>query len=225
LGTERVSLTNPAELGLDEAESRILFEAVRELFQDDGWALHWGAPSRWYATHASLAQVRSASLDRVIGRNVDWWLNEHPEQRQALRLTRRLQAEVQMLLQGHPLNAQREARGQQPVNSIWLSGTGPTQPPAAATDARLGLCVDHRLRGPALAGDWSAWATAWTELDAGPLMALEAALKASHSTRAAVALSLCGERRSITLAPAAPAWWRRFWAAGPARAPGLLASL
>lgn len=223
LGTEQVSLTNPADLSLDESQSRQLFAAVEQLFCDDGWALHWGAPSRWYATHPSLAQVRSASLDRVVGRNVDWWLNEHPQQRQALRLTRRLQAEVQMLLHGHPLNAKREAQGLRPVNSIWLSGTGPTQRPAAPIDASLGLRVDDRLRAPALAGDWRAWAAAWAELDAGPLAEFEAALNGpmNNAPNAAqnadqpgasqpMALSLCGERRSITLIPAAPTGWQRL---------------
>lgn len=224
LGTEQVSLTDPAALGLDEADSRALFEAVRPLFDLDGWALHWGCASRWYATHPSLAVLPTAALDRVIGRNVDLWLNEHPEQRQALRHTRRLQAEVQMLLHGHPVNQAREARGLRTVNSVWLSGTGPTQPPAAETDARLGLRVDTRLRAAALAEDMPAWAAAWAELDAGPLAELARAAE-SAPAGAPLALSLCGERHSLTLHPRRPGWWQRLWGTGPARAPALLASL
>ena len=74
VGRDHVTLSDPQALRLDEAESRALFDAVRGLFETEGFALAWGAPSRWYASHESLAGHRSASLDRVVGRNVDLWL-------------------------------------------------------------------------------------------------------------------------------------------------------
>ena len=215
VGTEQVSLTDPATLGLDEATSRALFEAVRPLFEDDGWQLHWGAPARWYAAHPSLATLPTASLDRVIGRNVDWWLNMHGD----ARWLRRLQAEVQMLLYTHPVNDAREAQGLRPVNSFWLSGTGPTPPEAPAP---AGLQLDNRLRASALAEDWAAWAEAWAALDAGPLAQALARAEAGE----AVQLSLCGERRarSYALAPPRP-WWRRLLGPGRVHAAPLLATL
>jgi hypothetical protein len=161
LGTDQVSLTDPAQLLLDEAASRTLFDAVSGLFTSEGFLMHWGAPLRWYIAHESLAGLATASIDRVIGRNVDRWLPAGPPSR----LLRRLQNEVQMLLYTHPLNAEREARGQPPVNSFWLSGCGVAQ--AAAGE----VCVDERLRRCALAEDWPGWATAWAQVDdesAGP---------------------------------------------------------
>jgi hypothetical protein len=166
LGREQIVLRDPAELGLDEAESRALLQAVRELFESLGWALHWGAPLRWYATHDTLAKLPTASLDRVIGRPIDPWLPE----RLAGQQLRRLQSEVQMLLHTHPLNDAREARGALPVNSFWLSGTGPSRAPVA--DSLLPT-VDPRLRAPLLAEDWSGWAEAWQALDAQVLSALD----------------------------------------------------
>lgn len=191
LGTEQVSLTDPAQLQLDEAGSRTLFEAVRTLFDGDGWSLLWGAPARWYARHPSLATLPTASLDRVVGRNVDLWLNSHPDARRV----RRLQAEVQMLLHSHPHNAEREAAGLLPVNSFWLSGTGAPR----AGQAPAGWQRDDRLRNPALAEDWAAWAEAWAALDAGPLAALLAAAQRGEP----VTLTLCGERsaQAHTLQP------------------------
>lgn len=204
LGTEQVSLADPDALQLDDAQSRAFFEAVRPLFEDDsqGWRLHWGTATRWYAVHESLTGLPTASPDRVIGRNVDWWLGAHAQARPL----RRLQAEVQMLLHSHPLNAEREAQGLLPVNSFWLSGTGPAPARLSLPD---GLRLDERLRAPALAEDWTTWAEAWASLDAGPL----ADLLQAHEAGQAVQLSLAGERHALTLAAAPRPWYRRGWLA------------
>jgi hypothetical protein len=197
VGTDQVSLGDPAALGLGAALSRLLFESLAPLFEEAGWTLLWGAPTRWYARHESLASIPSASLDRVIGRNVDLWLGEDP----GTRRVRRLQAEAQMLLHRHPLNEAREAEGVLPVNSFWLSGTGATQAPPPPD----GPMVDDRLRAPALAGDWAAWAEAWHALDAGPVAAALRAAEAGDDVR----LTLTGERHAQTFAPAVRPWWRR----------------
>lgn len=189
LGTEQVSLVDPAGLALDEADSRGLFHAVQPLFVDDGWLLAWGDRARWFAAHECLASLPTASLDRVIGRNVDAWLGSDP----AARRLRRLQAELQMLLHTHPINADREARGLLPVNSVWVSGTGVRQAPAAPRPAPT---VEASLRAPALAGNWPAWQKAWQALDEGPLAAL---LERARRGEAAM-LTLAGERGSVTLA-------------------------
>jgi hypothetical protein len=189
VGTDAVHLADPRALALDEATSRVLFDAARPLFESEGFALAWGAPLRWYASHPLLADLPTASLDRVIGRNVDRWL---PAQREA-RLVRRLQNEVQMLLYTHPANEQREAAGLLPVNSFWLSGCG-SAVPEAVHDATL----DEGLAAPALAEDWTGWTAAWAALDA------------SLALRAPTTLTLCGERSALTLAPRTSTLWQRL---------------
>jgi len=184
VGHDHISLADPQALGLAADESRHVFDAVRPLFESEGWQMAWGAPTRWYAAHPTLAGLPCASLDRVIGRNVDLWLAPHPQ----ARLVRRLQNEVQMLLYRLPLNDEREARGALPVNSFWLSGCGAAQPQAA----HAGVHVDDRLREPALAEDWAAWADAWRALDAGPLAALAQQAQRGQP----VSLVLCGERHA-----------------------------
>ncbi|MDQ2780257.1 MAG: hypothetical protein M3Y32_11960 [Pseudomonadota bacterium] len=186
LGTERVALTDPLDLQLSEADSRRLFDAVTALFGDDGWQLHWGAATRWYAVHESLLTLPTASLDRVVGRNVDLWLGGHP----VARPVRRLQAEMQMLLHRHPVNEARTATGLAPVNSVWLSGTGPFCNAADVPE----LQVDDSLRSAALAGDAGRWTAAWQRLDAGPLQALSAQAEGGVDVR----LTLCGECRAQT---------------------------
>ena len=199
LGTDQVSLLDPDDLMLDAADSRALFDAVQPLFVDDGTLAVWCAPLRWYLAHESLAHLPCASLDRVIGRNVDAWLGSDP---QARRL-RRLQSEVQMLLYTHPVNAAREARGLLPVNSFWLSGCGVRQDEAAPAPR-----VDWRLRQPALRGDWAAWAHAWQTLDEGPLAEAADLLNSAGSAARSLRLTLCGERSALTLQPAAGGWMR-----------------
>ena len=184
LASDHVSLVSPAELALNEHESRALLDAVRPLFESEGWRLEYAAPLRWYGAHEMLRDLPCAALDRVIGRNVDVWIPPDPRARQV----RRLQSEVQMLLYNHPLNDEREARGALTVNSFWLSGCGLRQGESPAPD----LHVDEALRASALAGDWAAWAEAWRALDAGALRAL---LQRAERGEPA-ALTLCGERHA-----------------------------
>ena len=203
LSAQAVHLADPAMLALDEAASRAYLEVLRPWFQDEGFTVAWGAPLRWYVAHESLAGLSTASLDRVIGRNVDQWLLKQPE----ARLIRRLQDETQMLLHEHPLNLAREAQGLPAVNSFWLSGCGVWQPEAAHD-----LHIDDRLRGPALAQDAAAWQAAWATLDA------EIARGGFEQ------LTLCGERSAVTLAPKPQTWWKR-WTTDKTRLAELLKTL
>lgn len=203
MGRDQLTLLHPQALDLGEAEARALFDAIRPLFESEGWQLAWGAPTRWYARHASLAGLPTASLDRVIGRNPDLWMPDHPQ----ARLLRRLQSEVQMLLYQHPTNDAREARGALSVNSFWLSGTG-TMPAAHTAWPTWPLQLADAPRQALLLDDLPGWLEAWQSLDAGPLLALHQALEAGRAVR----LTLCGERHAVTLS-------------APAHGPGLLATL
>nr|WP_297354716.1 hypothetical protein [uncultured Caldimonas sp.] len=198
VGTDHVSMLDPAALALSEAESRELIEVVRPLFESEGWALVYGAPTRWYGAHESLTDLPTASPDRVIGRNVDLWMPDHPQ----ARLVRRLQNEVQMLLYTHPSTDRRIEQGQLPVNTFWLSGCGPRQPTVMPPD----LQVDDRLRAPLLGEDWAAWADAWRALDAGPVRAVLAA----HQQGEPVQITLCGERSAQRFEPVARGWMERL---------------
>jgi hypothetical protein len=205
VGSDGVHLADPAALALSDADSRTLWAAVQPLFESEGYATAWGATLRWYAAHESLQGLATASLDRVIGRNVNAWLPRQPEARRL----RRLQNEIQMLLHGHALNEAREAAGRLVVNSFWLSGCGAARPDHAG-DVRF----DDRLRGPALQGNGAAWHEAWKALDADAI----APLLAAATTGAAVRVTLCGERGSVELAPRQRAWWQSAFAlVSPAR--------
>ena len=214
VGTDQVSLADPHALHLSAQASRTLFEAVFPLFDDEGWSLAWGSPTRWYAAHDSLDNLPAASIDRAVGRNIDLWMASHPQ----ARLVRRLQNEVQMLLYQHPLNDERVGLGALPVNSFWLSGCGRAQAELPATDC----VIDDRLRAPAITHDWTAWAEAWRALDAGPVaQALE-----RTNTGEVMTLTLAGERFAQRFERRnQPLWTRMRQRFAPAAAHPVLAAL
>ncbi len=217
VGRDAITMGDPEALALGEAESRAFWDAVRPLFESLGWRCAFGAPTRWYVAHDSLAGLPTASLDRVVGRNPDLWMPEHPR----ARLVKRLQSEAQMLLYTHALNDAREAAGRDTLNSFWLSGCGVRQA-APRTDGAPQLL--DSLRAPALRGDWAAWSAAWQALDAGPL---GAAVEAASRPGAPLSLTLCGERHAQTYQRTARGWMQALRARlpGPPRAAAALAAL
>lgn len=216
VGSDSVTLVDPAALALDEAESRALFEAVKPSFDAEGWTLLWGAPLRWHVRHEALGGLACASLDRAVGRNLDLWMSDAPEARRL----RRMQVEAQMIWHEHPVNAAREKARALTVNSFWLDGCGAAQPRRPLAEA--GVQVDERLRAPLLAGDWAAWVAAWQALDAGPV----AALRARAEAGAPVTLTLCGERHARRFGLKPRGWLSRLMGAPrPADATALLATL
>jgi hypothetical protein len=221
VGRDHVSMADPEALALDEAGSRACFEAVRELFEGEGCRWEWGAPDRWYAAHPDFATLPTASLDRVIGRNVDHWLGGggDPAARASRNWIRRLQSEVQLLLYPHAINEAREARGELAVNTFWLSGCGRRQPADVAS-----VTVDATLRRPLLDGDSLGWTTAWSALDAGAIAQLA---QAADRADGEVTLTLCGERSAQRYERTPRSLWQRLRAAtAPAPAvPAILAAL
>ena len=74
MGREHATLTDPAALALREDESRALLAAMQPYFETDGITLHYLEPERWLAEGELFRTLPTASLDRVLGRNVDAWL-------------------------------------------------------------------------------------------------------------------------------------------------------
>lgn len=183
VGTDQVQMLHPEGLQLTEPESREVLATLQPYFAEDGITLHYHAPTCWYALSPLFDGLATASLDRVVGRNVNAWMSEGA---QAAPL-RRLQNEMQMLLYTHPLNDRRQAAGQLPVNSFWVSGAGALHhQPVAQRE----LMVLDDLRTPALHEDWASWAAAWQRLDASVFKDLS--VQAWRGER--IDLSLCGER-------------------------------
>jgi hypothetical protein len=195
MGRGHATLSDPAALALPEDESRALLAAMQPYFETDGIALRYVdalGPGRWLASGELFRSLPTASLDRVLGRNVDAWL---PGAKSAGgKNLRRLQNEMQMLLYTHPLNDARVRQRQLPVNSIWISGSGalPALPQSLATPNQVS--VPRSLAQAVFADDWDAYAQAWAQIDGGAVAPLLARQQAGEAVR----LTLCGERSAQT---------------------------
>ncbi len=128
---DRIVLGDNAMLRLGQDEADALAASI---------AAHFGAefspqplrPLRWYLRLPQPPQLETTPLSCATGREVGPLL---PRGAEALSY-RTLMNELQMLLHAHPVNLAREARGELPVNSLWLWGGG-TLPEVAPCGLRL----------------------------------------------------------------------------------------
>ena len=188
VSTDHITLHDPAALALDEAGSRALLAVMAPWFEQDGITLLYDQPTRWLARGEVFANLRSTSLERVLHRDVRPWLQsaeQHP-------VLRRLHSEMQMLLYTHPWNEAREALRQPTVNAFWVHGAG--QLAANTPVKQQAPHMPLTLRDAALREDWATWASAWQQLDAGPVA--EVAAQAARGS--AVQLTLCGESSALS---------------------------
>ena len=208
----QVTLGDPAHLALDADTDAVLFKAMQPFFAEDGIDLLPYKPGQWLARAPLFADLRTASLDRVIGRNIDPWLVgcETGAERlsSAAQLLRRLQNEMQMLLYTHPVNDRRRLT----INSFWVHGTGalPDHASRPATAVAKPLAqpaptVVQTLRSSALQQDFIGWLEAWQSVDAEVIAPLLARVAAGEPQR----LVLCGEHEFQVLDSAAPSLWQR----------------
>jgi hypothetical protein len=198
----QVTLGDPALLQIDQATDAALLQAMQSFFAEDGIDLHPYLPGQWLAQSPLLAGLATASLDRVIGRNIDPWLVGGHVGTDALnpasKLLRRLQNEMQMLLYTHPVNEGRSLT----LNSFWVHGTGAlSAPPVHRPEPTL----IQTLRQSALQQDLVGWLDAWQHVDAHVIAPMLASGAASKPHR----LVLCGEHEFHVYDSAPPSLWQR----------------
>lgn len=189
IGSHQIAMGDLPLADFSEAESRALLAAMQPYFEEDGITLDFDSTHRWLAHSPLFDGIATASLDRIMGRNLENWM---PRDANAAPL-RRLQNEMQMLLYTHPVNEARSARRVLPVNSFWVSGTGRLNSPQPTASTSPPIVIDT-LRQAALKEDWAAWAHAWQQLDAHECAALRTAMDHGQT----VQLTLCGERHAHT---------------------------
>ena len=122
---DRIVLADSGVLAISAAEAEALAQAI---------GAHFGAafspiplhPARWYLRLDTAPQLSTTPVSMAAGCDIDPLL---PTGEDAMRF-RGVLNELQMLLFEHPVNQAREARGELPVNALWLWGGGrlPTPP-------------------------------------------------------------------------------------------------
>ena len=117
---QREQMILQSDVVLDAGEAAQLCASLNAHFAVEG--LHFFAPhpQRWYLQLDNIPDMTTRTLAQVVGRNLRAHLPQGPD---ALRW-HRVFNEIQMLFFEHAVNLAREARGAQPINSVWLWGGG-----------------------------------------------------------------------------------------------------
>lgn len=130
---------DPAHLRAQRDELHLADAAIVDVTREDADALiaalnaHFAAddlrfiaphPDRWYLRLTTTPALATHALSAAAGADVTRLM---PAGADALKW-HRTGNEIQMLLHAHPVNAEREARGALPINSVWLWGGGTLAP-------------------------------------------------------------------------------------------------
>ena len=120
LRRNQVLLADCRAFGISRQEADQFVASLNGHFAQDG--LQFLAPhaSRWYLRLESRPEMTTRALSEAVGADIHACLPAGPD---AMRW-HRIANEIQMLLQDHPLNEAREAKGEMTINSAWLWGGG-----------------------------------------------------------------------------------------------------
>jgi hypothetical protein len=113
---------------LGRAEADALAERLNRHFAPAGLAFHPLQPTRWYLRSRAALATDAPPLAAARGRRL-----ARPAAAKLAALTN----EIQMVLHADEVNAAREARGEPPINALWLWGPGRFAPPATRVFARV----------------------------------------------------------------------------------------
>ncbi len=120
LRIQRDQLILQPDVHLDTDEAAQLCASLNTHFAGEGLRFFAPHPQRWYLQLDTTPDMATHPLAQVAGRNVHAYLPQGPD---ALRW-HGVFNEIQMLLFEHAVNQAREARGELPINSVWLWGGG-----------------------------------------------------------------------------------------------------
>lgn len=120
LDRDRLMLVDAQMLDIRPQEANRLVTEIMEVFTADGWLLKAPRPDRWYLKTARAPQITTTPLSQAISQDVHAFLPQGIEAK-AWQTTLN---EIQILLHATTVNAEREQRGQLPINSLWFWGGG-----------------------------------------------------------------------------------------------------
>lgn len=186
LARDHLVMLAGAARGLVLEQAQRLVESIRPLLGEESLSLSLLSPTRWLLASSPPLRLRCASAEAASGRNVEGYLPGGEDERRY----RRLLNEIQMTWHEHPVNHEREARGELPINSVWTSGPVTPRAVAAWNDglAKRRFALDDSLLDARLRDDQADW------LDA--LQALDARLHELLASKDAPSVLLCGDNEA-----------------------------
>jgi hypothetical protein len=200
LARDHLVMVAGAARGLVLEQAQRLVESIRPLLGEESMALTLLSATRWLLASSPPLRLSCASAEAASGRNVHGYLPGGADDRRY----RRLLNDIQMTWHDHPVNQEREARGELPINSVWTSG--PVTPRAVAAWneglAQRRFALDESLLDARLRDDPADWLDALAALDAR----LHGLLTATDTPSSVL---LCGDNdgRWLQRRPrAGPAW-------------------
>jgi hypothetical protein len=197
IGQDRAALVALPDLDIGAEESKALWQAVLPLFDDAtaGFSLEPLSTGR-ARLHGPLPNPeKNISPMALSGQDIgDWWPTGTLWQP-----WRRLLNELQMTWHEHPINEARLARGQAPINGVWLYGGGLGWQP----DMHPKMTWCHELTEAARDGDWHQWIESW--------QALQSTLLSSDPNAEVV---LLGSDRLVSLRVTPKKWWQAMIGVG-----------
>ena len=108
------------EIHLNENEAAQMCAELNTHFAGEGLNFVAPHPQRWYVRLNASPNLLTYPLAQVASRNLRSFM---PQGDDALRW-HKIFNEIQMLFYEHPVNESRAARGELPINSVWIWGGG-----------------------------------------------------------------------------------------------------
>jgi len=133
LEPRRDSLVLQSGLKLRQDDADRLVAELNAAMNGEGWRIKAASPERWYLKPPNAPEIRTTPLRAARGRDVHDLLPRGPDWKTwHTRLS-----EFQILMHTSPVNAEREANGLLPANSVWFWGGGRLPAPKPDQWARI----------------------------------------------------------------------------------------
>jgi hypothetical protein len=117
---DRLILLDTQAVSLSQDEANRLAAELIEAYGEEGWLLKAPRPGRWYFKPPRTPRIITTPLPQVVGKDIHPYLPQGKDGK----TWHTILNEMQILLHTASVNAEREQRGDLPINSLWFWGGG-----------------------------------------------------------------------------------------------------
>lgn len=117
---DRLVLLDTQAISLSQDEATRLAAELIDAYGEEGWLLKAPRPGRWYFKPPRAARIVTTPLPQVVGKDIHPYLPQGKDGK----TWHTILNEMQILLHTASVNAEREQRGELPINSLWFWGGG-----------------------------------------------------------------------------------------------------